>query len=1241
MRHVLWIATIILMLPTATLRGAMGPGRVDLPLLAGQTIEAGSVMIHNNNGGLIIDVQAANGWKIAALHVHAGWSGEPVPLNNGNPVPGAFQFNFEYGTKAPITGKTLELDFAVALKGFRWGQPYEPMRTRHIAIHADVVKLDTKGKVVASETAWAKGNHAFTGSNWGWWLEYGLTHKAMAHFVDSPVRGVRAVTPTVNCLTDDSGGFEYFPGERVTLSVGSQLLGSTDAEHRITPIDLFDGAGIDDPRVGNMARLLQSLDADADPKAGISITPQVVTCFETALGQHGRVIDWNDSARIDNLIASTISACSGVVSLQAVSLEDALENLERSVGSSMFRKNVSKTPDLGTDKSKLDFMNIRVPATKANGEPVMSQVNPGAYGVDYFDDDGNYLYTREKVHPLVAVYADQIAETGAHDTFGAVSRDDGATWKRTNLSRAADRSSFELANGLPFYGDVKKPNLSTKGNYILAAWQSKFCRGGRPRYSYDEFLEDGVTPNPRYVDDIWGVGGPQRSHDYTEDGFPEVGELPFYCLWAARGVVDPFTGDIKWRKPERLTSGRRDVYQLAVNGANNVGFGIVWQEDPEGVRPGEMAGPGHGWSGATTNHKTDIWYASIAWSDFAPIDESFDPRGDPAHEIDDPDWVTNRPMPLVPFSLPIRISDNDVCNTDNMKVELGADGLPLKDADGKFIPINDPSDPEWDGKHTGTHRYAYEVPGLCTAFHTFVNTQGVTKNVCITADGRLLDGDTGASRPNLAYMPYTKADGTQSAWVAIVYEETKGVGSGRIDWDDDDSTTHQEEKAKADLGKNVIYHSFEFSSPVRVHGGDIVNLPARDAAGNLLYLVDENKERILDWQEKPQIAYQNARRPRMLVQPAGQAGFSGTVMVMVYKEGEDGKGRPSDIMLRRVKKGAGGNPYAFANFTCNQKVTAENGKQVCVDGALNMSSVTPTEYWTNPNQDDNAKGEGIKVVKYEQRPENLNDASWTNPYEDARSHRGILRGDNIFFGYDYTPNWAASRNAHDKYDLFFRRSFDGGVTWKTDPQATSEVCHTRIWKDYSTVSSEDDANGKDHYEEVECFAPGVFEPGRNMSMMKNNKLSVIEPRIVGVPSSTPGSSYPEDKENKDVYYVTFGTATNVPKAHGNDDDEEEEEHAAPADLYYTFSRDRGQTYFKRLWEVNPDSSGNWAGLTVERYDYLAKGDPEQGEAQIRMVPDGSRFYAVWNEESVEESDTWFRRIMSSGFPQNVGTPLEP
>ncbi|NIV37854.1 MAG: hypothetical protein GWN58_53115, partial [Anaerolineae bacterium] len=75
----------------------------------------------------------------------------------------------------------------------------------------------------------------------------------------------------------------------------------------------------------------------------------------------------------------------------------------------------------------------------------------------------------------------------------------------------------------------------------------------------------------------------------------------------------------------------------------------------------------------------------------------------------------------------------------------------------------------------------------------------------------------------------------------------------------------------------------------------------------------------------------------------------------------------------------------------------------------------------------------VKVVEWVQTPENLTDLSSTNPYDDARAHRGAIRGDFVVMGYSYTPNWAASRNGNDKYDFYVRRSFDGGQTWTTDP----------------------------------------------------------------------------------------------------------------------------------------------------------------------------------------------------------------
>ena len=70
--------------------------------------------------------------------------------------------------------------------------------------------------------------------------------------------------------------------------------------------------------------------------------------------------------------------------------------------------------------------------------------------------------------------------------------------------------------------------------------------------------------------------------------------------------------DIVWTKAERLTSGRRDANRLEMNGDSAAGFMMTWQEDPEGLRPGQGLGPGEGWSGAVVNQQTDLWYSFIS-----------------------------------------------------------------------------------------------------------------------------------------------------------------------------------------------------------------------------------------------------------------------------------------------------------------------------------------------------------------------------------------------------------------------------------------------------------------------------------------------------------------------------------------------------------------------------------------------------------------------------------------------------
>jgi hypothetical protein len=143
--------------------------------------------------------------------------------------------------------------------------------------------------------------------------------------------------------------------------------------------------------------------------------------------------------------------------------------------------------------------------------------------------------------------------------------------------------------------------------------------------AYLEDLKTTYGKDNLYLYDLFGVKGNQGSVDYTLQGFPEVGEVPFSCVWTARGKLiagdDASTTDtaeathVVWTKPERLTSGARDANLPAVDCAAGAGCVLTWQEDPEGLRPGQGLGPGEGWSGAVANGKTDIWYSFIGYDD--------------------------------------------------------------------------------------------------------------------------------------------------------------------------------------------------------------------------------------------------------------------------------------------------------------------------------------------------------------------------------------------------------------------------------------------------------------------------------------------------------------------------------------------------------------------------------------------------------------------------------------------------
>ena len=1170
--------------------------------------DVGDVAVWNTRDELKIGVRP-DGYLIKELNIHVVQDPaefQAVLNKKGKPVAGWFDYKNEFRAPVPYHEQVISLsNFEIC-----WSvDPSKCPPNLFIAVHAELTGL--------SERAIADGDESFDrldkddGSIWGWYVVYPLAKVEPGHFVDANVNGLGFSTITQFGNTGNDGQFWFLPDEYVAFSVGNLFLGEAFADRRVAPPDLFEGADMDDDRTINVARLLQSFDADGNHVHGaINISEPVVACLNSVLGDFPEIpppdVFFADDAAVGALIDATITACDGIVALTAVTKEEALENLNSGMqAGNLMKRNISKTPDMASDKAKIEIVPVYVPALRADDSPT---------DVVYYDEYGEVIEERNVAKPIVVSYLDEIEGTGAYDVFLAVSRDDGDTWKRRNLSKTADKSSL-----LGYPGASAKPMLKVKDNMIFVAWTDKFCRGGRPGYAIEVCPDtngDGL-PDPcdicretdegtfcaidyqgddaYWQDDMFGVAGPQRSVIYEE--FPEMGEIPYSCVWTSRATIDPNTGDIQWFKPERTTSGRRDAYQLFAGAGTGVAFAIVWQEDPKGLRPGEGEGPGDGWSGARSTNKTDIWYSYITLADFGKIDYNYPggALGNGEDMVDTDLELANRVKALVPMSLPVRISDNDVCSLENMN------------------PAGGNGEHDYDEEGQGTHRYCgtldgigtAEAPGtnsLCAYTVEKINPNGEVHHVCVTADDRFLDGNTGASRANIFLQPYKKPDGTKSAWAILGYEESKGVGIPPDHGDEHDCDTDSEDehdtKYKPDEGKNVIYHSFDFRNPEPVGGGGIVNLPETDADGNLVYVVDELGDLLLDWKGDPQLAYENARRVRFVSQPKSKAGASGTVLVALYRQGEEGKGKPADIFMRRAVASAKGNPYAFGNF---------------VPGAQNVSSVEPTVTWQNPF--DSEKPE--KMLRWTWSPDNLADSSAKHPRLDAKAQRGAINGDDLLIGFAWTPNWG--RSANDKYDFYVRRSFNGGKDWKTDPNG-ADIEHNVVFK----VPVEDYENQTITWDEevvTTTYGPDALEPPRNVSNLRNNRVSVLEPRLVKTPGTIKnpdGSStgYPEDIWDSSVYQLAFGLEFNQ-----NQLPDDVVYPKMPLDIYYSRTLDKGQRYESVV--VTPQGG---SGKSEEGWNPLAQDKPQQGAAQLRQTPDGSRMYGIWLEESEQGSDIMFRRV---------------
>ena len=1167
----------------------------------------------------------------------------------------------------------------------------------------------------------------------------------------------------------------------------------------------------------------------------------------------------------------------------------------------IFRRQTSSPPGETQDPEPegehayVKLMNFRVPAQAADGTLLET--------LDYVTYDGDTALQTTDAKPLINVYVygpvigfDDFSQSGfpghgRRDAFAAVSLDDGATWKRTNLSNSADKSSFEVATPLPdpglphgevefevtgdwtiseveyedknqggvlhakgtdadpgavvyvrdavtkevyndtdqasgsgeweieqkniasapcfiqagdgadfwgpveevpdapedcndgsnlitdYPGDVTNNFFSVASNKVLVAWQSKYCQQGSPGYTGGTTDADTIAAylgidraTDLYLEDLFGVAGSQGSVDYREqEAFPGeydgVGEVPYNCLWSARGVLreNPDSlgsTEVVWLQAERLTSGVRDVNRIEVSCTAGAGCGIVWQEDPQGLRPGEGEGAGTGWAGATTNNQTDIWFSFVEWEDFDIVDNNgeFVPLGDLSLQTD---LGTGRPQPAVPMGVPMRLSNNARCN----------------------IPVTGTEETYCNEGVAG----AYGIKDQCVGTVDIpLGPQQNPTDICVVDanDNDTLDyGDlpnvanTAASRPRLNLQP-RDSDGngvTDDAWVIIIHEEDKGLGrfgflndeewSGNVD---DTATACTDPDAnpddncdRADIGKNQWYISFALGGPDTSSAlvdefGLVNNLVAQQNQSNApevnwitgTFYPPMSTDDMWDFSAagitysifNTEIARRAALMSQSLTKATTNVTVGGLMAMPLFKEGVINQGGPADIMARRIvlpgdfPGEATANPYAFENLAC-QWYDGEGGatdgtwlytdgsnpyypKGLCTAPTINLSNRTPltcepsgvsdgicpTEDMTCT--DDAAYGQLClstvdpednqtldKLLTWIECPgatganvggdalngtdpgcdglttgldtlgANLDDRSWYMPIDISKAHRGFLDGDYVFMLYAWSPNWKLNAVGRDRYELYTRRSFDGGQSWTTTPANFLASDGVTYSLGDGTVTCETWRDGADSTTDSHVctdYDAGAPEQSRNVTQHQSMRITTLDPRYTPTIASMPTEGDvewaiyepldPTDFRRPDRNFVVYETGDNTTVAVGE---------AEPLNLDYGRAINFGDDYV--VWAEETDLASCYPNANQDNLDpapwalgtgFCNEFDPLEGfplslseEASITSSAAGDFLYGVWGQFNVDDlgefidGDVMFRRVwyLDDYIPSNAWT----
>ena len=167
------------------------------------------------------------------------------------------------------------------------------------------------------------------------------------------------------------------------------------------------------------------------------------------------------------------------------------------------------------------------------------------------------------------------------------------------------------------------------------------------------------------------------------------------------------------------------------------------------------------------------------------------------------------PKSYVPMAMPTRLTDNNMCKGNSSEKEPSdpycyIDFDTFEETHETITDFLDGLDGAQEGADYCDTEIPWETPG------------GATIPICVTHDGRVLNGRVASTRVRLNLKPYTPVDAIdidgdgvveKSAWVVMAAEETKALGDILVD------PYGNPTEDPIDIGKDVWYYTFDMFNP--------------------------------------------------------------------------------------------------------------------------------------------------------------------------------------------------------------------------------------------------------------------------------------------------------------------------------------------------------------------------------------------------------------------------------------------